>query len=122
MKKAAEAKRRVIALVGSTAFYVGLIIAIAAAFVAPSGWLYLGLAVVGLVVGVLNITARETGPYLLASIAFIVTALGIQQLVRAAGWSVPIELVRLAANISVLVGVGALIIALLAIYQMAKGR
>lgn len=122
MRKAAAVKGRALALIGPVAFYVGLIIAIVAAFVAPSGWLYLGLAVLGLIVGALNITARETGPYLLASIAFIVTALGIRQLVEAAGWTVPIELTRLAANISVLVGVGALVIALLALYQMAKGR
>ena len=122
MKKTREVKVKATALVGPAAFYIGLGIAIAAALVAPSGWLYLGLAVLGLIVGLLNITARETGPYLLASIAFIITALGIQQLIGAAGWIIPVELTRLAANISVLVGVGALIIALGAIYQMAKGR
>lgn len=128
MKKAAEVKGRALALLGPAAFYVGLLIALGTAFIDPSGMLYVVLAVIGVIVGLLNITAKETGPFLFASIAFIVVALGMQTLITTAGGTltppltVPAWLTRLATNITVLVGAGAVLIALLAIYQMAKGR
>jgi hypothetical protein len=108
-----------VSLLGPAAFYIGLLVAIVAAFVTPSGWLYVVLAVIGVIVGLLNVTAKETGPFLFASIAFIVAALGMQQLILV---PIPKELLRLAANITVLVGSGAMLIALRAIYGLAKGE
>lgn len=118
MKKGTKA----ITLVGPAAFYIGLLVIIVAMFIKPSGWLYVGLAVLGLIVGLLNITARESGPFLFATIAFIVAALGMQLMITEAGVKVPEELTRLAANITVFVGVSAIIIALRSIYEAAKGR
>ena len=106
---------------GPAAFYIGLLIALIAAFITPSGWLYVGLAVLGVIVGLLNVTAKETGPFLFASIAFIVAALGMAILIPLALVPIPAELIRLAANITVLVGSAAMLIALRAIYGMAKG-
>ena len=123
MKKGKEVGTKAITLLGPAAFYIGLLIAIIAAFITPSGWLYVGLAVLGVIVGLLNITARESGPFLFATIAFIVAVLGMQQLVpMALGSSIAIEFTRLAANITVLVGSGAAIIALRAIYEAARGK
>ncbi len=110
------------ALLGPVAFYVGLLIALGTAFITPSGWLYVGLAVLGVIIGLLNITAKEVGPFLFAAIAFIVTALGMQGLIGAAGVAIPVELTRLAANITVLVGAGAVLISLRAIYEVTKGK
>lgn len=118
MKKGTKA----ITLIGPAAFYIGLLIIIVAMFIKPSGWLYVGLAALGLIVGLLNITARESGPFLFATIAFIIAALGMQLMITAAGVTVPKELTRLAANITVFVGVSAIIIALRSIYEAAKGR
>lgn len=123
-------KRKLIALVGPAAFYIGLLIALIAAFIIeapPSGWLYAVLGVLGVIVGLLNITARQTGPFLLATIAFIVAALGMQFLItQVAGPIVPYrgwtEITQLAANLTVLVGASAMVIALRAIYEAAKGR
>ncbi len=118
----AKVKTKAIALVGPAAFYIGLLIALVAAFITPSGWLFVGLAVLGVIVGLLNITAREIGPFLFAAIAFIVAALGMQSLITLTGVAVPVELTRLAANITTLVGAGAIIIALRAIYEVSKGK
>ncbi|MEW6592197.1 MAG: hypothetical protein AB1305_00690 [Candidatus Hadarchaeota archaeon] len=104
-------------LVGPIAFYVGLLITVAAVFITPSGWLYVGLAVLGIIVGIANVSSKETGPYLFASVVFIVTALGMQQLMLVA---IPVELLRLAANITVFVGAGAILIALKTILAIAK--
>ena len=123
-------KKKLIALVGPAAFYIGLLIALIAAFIIeapPSSWLYVVLGVLGVIIGLLNITARETGPFLLATIAFIVAALGMQLLItQVAGPTVPYkgwtEVTQLAANLTVLVGAAAMVIALRAIYEAAKGR
>ena len=109
-------------LLGPVAFYVGLLIALGTAFIAPSGLLYVGLAVIGVIVGLLNVTAKESGPFLFASIAFIVATLGMATLIPLAGVAIPAELIRLGANITVLVGAGAMLIALKAIYEISKGK
>ena len=115
-------KRKLITLVGPAAFYIGLLIALIAAFVTPSDWLFVALGVLGVIVGLLNITTRETSPFLLASIAFIVAAFGMQYLIVVAGVSVKAELTQLAANLTTLVGAAAMVVSLRAIYETAKGR
>jgi len=122
MKRRKEVEIKAITLLGPVAFYIGLLIVIIAMFIKPSGWLYVGLGILGVIVGLLNITARESGPFLFATIAFIVAALGMQYMITAAGVSVPVELTRLGANITVLVGAAAIIIALRAIYEAARGK
>jgi hypothetical protein len=111
-----------LSLIGPAAFYIGLIIALVTMFVEASGWLYVVLAVLGVIVGLVNITGKESGPFLLAAIAFVVTCTGMATLIAMNGVTIPNELLRLAANITVLVGAGAVVIALKAIYQMAKSQ
>ena len=113
-----------IALAGPAAFVTGLLIAIAATAVPPSGWLYFALGVIGVIAGII-ITARETGPFLLASIAIIVAALSMQVLMTA-GLAlvekvVPGELTRLAANVVTILGAAVTVVALRAIYDILKG-
>lgn len=120
-------KKKLITLVGPAAFYIGLLIALIAAFVTPSGWLFVALGVLGVIVGLLNITTRETSPFLLASIAFIVAAWGMLTLMSAALFpNIPEiltkEFLRLATNLTVLIGASAMVISLRAIYEVAKGR
>ena len=116
-------KKKLIALVGPGAFYIGLVIALVAAFVSPSWELYAALGVLGVIVGLLNITTRETSPFLLATIAFIVAAFGMQYLIsEVVGVSVTAELTQMAANLTTLVGAAAMVVALRAIYETAKGR
>lgn len=117
-----RAKLKPIELVGPVAFYIGLVIALGTAFIDPSGWLFVGLGILGVIVGLLNITARETGPFLLASIAFIVSALGMWRLIKGVEVSIPGWLVHLAVNMTTLVGAAAMVVALRAIYEAAKGR
>lgn len=122
----AKAKVKAIALVGPAAFYIGLLIVLVAAFITPSGWLYVGLAVLGVIVGLLNITAKEIGPFLFASIVFIVAALGMATLVNIAIPEIITvqypEFLRLATNLVVFIGAGAMLISLRAIYEVAKSK
>jgi hypothetical protein len=120
MKSGKDVETKMMTMLGPAAFYIGLLIAVIAMFITPSGWLYVALGILGVIIGLLNITAEESEPFLFATIAFIVAALGMQSLITTAGVTVPKELTRLAANITVLVGAAAIIIALRAIYETAK--
>ena len=122
MKSGKDVETKMMTMLGPAAFYIGLIIAIIAMFITPSGWLYVVLAILGVIVGLLNITAKESGPFLFATIAFIVAAFGMYSLITAAGVLIRVQLIRLAANITVLVGSAAVIIALKAIYEAARGK
>lgn len=65
---------------GGIAFIVGLVLAVFLALFGKLGdWPTWVLAVLGLIVGLLNVTGREAGRFLLAAIAFVVTfnSLGI---------------------------------------------
>jgi len=122
MKSGKDVESKMMTMLGPAAFYIGLVIVVITMFINPSGWLYVVLAILGVIVGLLNITSKESGPFLFATIAFIVAALGMQTLITQAGVAVPKDLTRLAANITVLVGAAAVIIALRAIYEAARGK
>ncbi len=63
-------------LVGSWAFLVGVVLAILASFLPMQQWMAITLVLIGILVGILNITAREAMGFLQASaILVIVTAL-----------------------------------------------
>ena len=66
-------KARIVGLVGFWAFIVGLIISVIAGLVLPgNGLVVLILVILGIVIGFLNITPKETQALLLAAIALIV--------------------------------------------------
>jgi len=66
-------KARIVGLVGFWAFIVGLIISLIAGLVLPgNGMVVLVLVILGIVIGFLNITPKETQALLLAAIALIV--------------------------------------------------
>jgi len=59
---------------GGIAFIIGMVLAILIAlFGTTATWPIWVLAVLGLIVGLLNVTGRESGKFLLATIAFMVT-------------------------------------------------
>jgi hypothetical protein len=65
--------KKAIQLVGFLAFTAGLILAIVAGLIAPgSATVILALVVLGIIVGILNITARDFVPLSMAAIALIV--------------------------------------------------
>jgi hypothetical protein len=66
-------KARIAGLVGFWAFIIGLVISVVAGVFAPAnGVLVLILVILGIVIGFLNITPKETQALLLAAIALIV--------------------------------------------------
>ena len=102
---------------GSYAFIIGIIIAILAVFVTfPETALV--LVVLGLIVGVLNVTGKESVPFLVAAIALALSAASLQPLGTVGiikDWILPIF-----NNIAVFVAPAAFIVAIKSIYSMAK--
>jgi zinc transporter ZupT len=61
-------------LIGKWAFIIGLVLAVLAGIFFQPGWAIWVLAILGVIVGLLNVTAEETRGFLLASIALTLSA------------------------------------------------
>jgi len=101
---------------GHWAFIVGILIAIIAGLVpawqTPTiTWV---LVILGLIVGLLNITAKETVEFLVASIALLV--IGSAGAIPALGTII----LSVLANIVAFVAPAGLVVALLSIYKLAQ--
>lgn len=105
------------AKLGSTAFVVGVLLAIVAGLLPQlqtSDWLSWVFVALGLLVGFLNVTAKETTEFLTAAIALLV--------VGAAG-SLPSFgpiVLSILSNIVAFVAPAALVVALKAMWELAK--
>jgi uncharacterized membrane protein YbaN (DUF454 family) len=63
-----------LATVGKWAFIVGLVLAGVGGLFSQVGWVVWVLAILGVIVGLLNITTEDTQSFLLAAIAFVLSA------------------------------------------------
>ncbi len=99
---------------GKYAFIVGVVLAILAGFV-HNTWIPVVLAVLGLVVGFLNITAAETRSFLLAAIGLTVAVSSIRDLAWVGDW-----LATTLGNLVVFIGPALLVVALKSLFETAK--
>ena len=111
--------------VGSWAFIVGLVIAVLSGVVikdpAMTSWLVLVLGVLGLIVGFLNVTGKESTPFLVAAIALVVSATGFAEVLSTIPASQLTAVVQVVLhNIAVFVAPAAVLVALRAIYALAS--
>ena len=67
-------------MVGKWAFIIGLVVAVLAGILFQPGWAIWVLAILGVIVGLLNVTAEETRGFLLASIALTLSATALNTL------------------------------------------
>lgn len=108
--------------IGVWSFIAGLVIAVIVSIVGAANapvWAFLLVALLGVVVGVLNITDEESKGYLIASIAFLMSFQTLASVISAlafnwVGISTFFELM------SVFVAPGAAIVAVKALYALAK--
>ena len=108
--------------IGGWSFIIGLIIAVIAGVLVPSaGWLIALLGILGLIVGFLNVTAKEATPFLVASIALVVAASGFNAVLATLGTStVTNAIMTVLGNIAVFVSPAAVLVSIRAIYSLAK--
>jgi len=101
--------------VGKYAFIAGLVIAAAAGLGFTQPWFYWLLAVLGVVVGLLNVTGEETHGFLLAAIALIVSATAISTIPIVGG-----AVTQIIGNIQAFISAAVLVVALKALFETAK--
>ena len=100
---------------GKWAFIAGLVLAFVSPLFIQVPWFYWVMAVLGLVVGFLNITAEETKGFLLASIGLILSATSVQ--------GIPLigDLVTfIMFNIVAFIAPAVLVVALKTLFETAK--
>lgn len=102
---------------GGYAFILGVIIAIIASFIALDAFMVaLVLIVLGLIVGLLNITEKETTGFLVAAIALGMGSAALAPLSAITGFGF---VLKIFSHIALFVAPAAFIVALLAIWKMA---
>lgn len=100
--------------IGSWAFIIGLVIAIIMGFVGAGSTTVWILAVLGLIVGLLNVSGQESQHFLVAAIAFMLSAQGLNIVLS--------SIAGVLSNIIVFVAPAAAIVALRALYDVSKDR
>jgi hypothetical protein len=108
--------------IGELAFLVGVLIAILVGLFqqgVATGTLATILVILGIIVGFLNISAKETTPYLVAAIALL-AASGASGFISI--WVIGSYLVAMLGNIALFVAPAAVIVALKTIITLAKKK
>ncbi|MBI5229079.1 hypothetical protein HY991_03130 [Candidatus Micrarchaeota archaeon] len=111
-------KKSILPTVGFWSFLVGLILAILAAFVPlDAAMLVAVLAILGVIVGFVNVTAKETTEFLVATIALMLAAASLQVIPFGAE-----KIVAILGNIQAFIAPAAVIVALKALYEVASAQ
>ena len=105
--------------VGHYAFIIGVIIAIVVPFlpVLRDIAVYL-MVLLGIIVGLLNITAKEINSFLIAAVTLIVASATSAQTIA----SIWYPLIRILGNIVIFVAPAAIIVSLKAVYALAEKK
>jgi len=82
-------------------------------------WAVWVLAILGLVVGILNISQKETTPFLIASIAWIVAGQFLQSILGGLPM-IGTYVVAFLGNVVTFVGPAAAVVAIMALYYVTK--
>ncbi len=111
--------------IGELAFILGVIIAVIAGVAIDylgdaAGWIPLILVILGIIVGLLNIKDKETTPFLIASIALLATgAISTFKAIDSVASPLGSILANIFGNVAVFVAPAAVIVAIVAIYNLS---
>lgn len=113
------------AVIGKWAFVVGIVIAVIAGILlkdTTSIAVVLVLAILGLAVGFLNVSAKETSAFLLAGIALVIGASSALTIIPAFGQALKPYLTGILTNVVIFVVPGVLVVALKSIFSIARDK
>lgn len=109
--------------VGELAFLAVVVIAVLAGLLqASSAWVTVLLVVLGLVVGLLNVSEKETAPFLIAAIALVVAGTASFSSIDSAITGLGSVIDAILNNISTFVAPAAVLVALKAVYTLASKK
>jgi ATP synthase protein I len=104
-----------LAMVGKWAFIVGLVLAAVVGFLFQAQWVVWVLAILGVIVGLLNITGEDTEKFLLAAIAFALSVTALN--------TVPVLgflITNILGYVAVFVAGAVVVVALKVLFQTAR--
>ena len=100
---------------GKWAFIIGFVICVVAGLLLVQPWMFWVLAVLGLIVGFMNITGEETKTFLLAAIGLMLSASSVM--------SIPVigpAVTDVVANIVAFISAAVLVVATKTLFEVAK--
>ena len=100
---------------GRIAFYVGLVISLAAGFVDIGANGIWGLVVLGIIVGALNVTGKEVHTFLLATVALLLVGWSLASIPSSVGF-----LQTILNHFMAFIAGAALLVALKEVYSVTK--
>ena len=100
---------------GRIAFYIGLVISVIAGWMDVGATGLMALAALGLVVGLLNVTTKEAGRFLLAALVLTVVGLALRDLLG-------MTIARILTAFIAFNSTAALVVALKEVYSIEKRR
>jgi hypothetical protein len=100
---------------GKWAFIVGFVICVVAGLVIAEPWMYWVLAVLGIVVGFMNISELETRTFLLAAIGLMLSASSVLALPV-----IGVAVTKVVANLVVFIAAAVLVVSLKSLFDVAK--
>lgn len=100
---------------GKYAFIVGLVLCVVAGLIVADAWMFWVLAVLGIVVGFMNVTSAETKGFLIAAIGLMLSATSVVN-IPMIGEAVTAVLHNVVAFISAAV----LVVALKSLFEIAR--
>lgn len=107
--------------IGPWSFIGGLILSLIFAFITPAAWTVLVLGLLGIAVGLLNITDKEIQGFLVAAVAFVVSANGLVTVFQQLSIGNTAKYVaQFLLNVSNLMAPAAAVVAIIALYKLAK--
>jgi len=104
-----------LATVGKWAFIIGLVLAGVAGLFFQAAWVVWVLAILGVIVGLLNITQEETQGFLLAAIAFALSATALNTVPYVGG-----VVANILGYVAVFVAGAMIVVALKALFETAQ--
>jgi hypothetical protein len=104
-----------LATVGKWAFIVGLVIAGGAGLLLQAVWVVWVLAILGVIVGLLNVTQEETQGFLLAAIAFALSATALNTVPYVGG-----VVANILGYVAAFVAGAMIVVALKAMFETAR--
>jgi hypothetical protein len=105
-----------IGIVGKWAFIIGLVIAVVAGLFLQAAWVVWVLAILGVIVGLLNVTQTDTQGFLLAAIALTLSATALNTIPLVGG-----ILSNILGYVAAFVAGAMVVVALKALYETARG-
>jgi hypothetical protein len=104
-----------LATAGKWAFIVGLVLAGVAGLFFQAGWVVWVLAILGVIVGLLNITQEQTQGFLLAAIAFALSATALNTVPYVGG-----VVANILGYVAAFVAGAMIVVALKALFETAQ--